>query len=101
MKIEGINFTVFTTFLGDKWRFNHKKMTDETAGKMWKALVEFFDTGTDATFDDPVVQCLYEEFKQANIRNAKKNQEKNEKKKLKALQAKAEEPTIPVKPENV
>lgn len=81
MKIEGINFTVFTTFLGDKWRLD--KLSDEVAGKMWKALVNFFDTGVEPNFDDPVHECIFEEFKQTNIRNAMKNKEKNDRRKNK------------------
>lgn len=94
MKIQGINFTVFTTFLGDKWRFD--KLSDEIAGKMWKALVNYFDTGDDGKFDDPVHQYIYEEFKQANIRNAKKNKEKNDNRKPKETRKDTEEPIIKV-----
>lgn len=70
------NYTVFTTFLSDKWKLD--KMPDEIAGKMWKALVNFFITGNDFDFGDTHYQYVYEDFKQTCIRNAMKNKKKND-----------------------
>ena len=81
MKIEGIDFRVFNTFLNARWRL--ERLSDDVAGKMWKALVCYFDTGVEPDFDDPVTQHIYEEFKQANIMAAKANKKKNMKRKEK------------------
>lgn len=84
MKIQGINFTVFTTFLSDSWKL--EQLPDIVAGKMWKALVKYFKDGTDTDFGDTHNQYVYEDFKQTSIRNAMKNKQKNENRKTKAAQ---------------
>ena len=70
------NYTVFTTFLSDKWKVD--QLPDEIAGKMWKALVAYFSNGDDLDFGDQHYQYVYEDFKQTCIRNAMKNKRKND-----------------------
>lgn len=70
-------YAVFNTFINDRWKV--EKLSDEDAGKLWKALLEYFDTEQPVDLGDEHLQYVFEDFKRTNIRCRKANQSRSEK----------------------